>query len=182
MSPLPARCEDIASLTRSPLTTVFASTPKKRDLMSRPTIRTAGISAVLLIAGALILAPPSNADNATFIAMLGNNGIDVSNADIRNADIDLGLAICSLLNQSQSPDATVDSLVRSGNHTQRDANTWMATSVITLCPELDYITHYADYARAHLSSVPDVQPPPESHEPSPCTLPNPPTGCADGSY
>jgi hypothetical protein len=113
-----------------------------------------GLSVLLLAAGAVIGAPPANADNDSFNAMLRANGVDTSSVDSQLANVNLGLAICNMLNTTQSPNATVDSLVARGYHTQANANMWMAASVINLCPEMDYVTHYAEYARRN--PVPNV--------------------------
>jgi hypothetical protein len=101
------------------------------------------LTALLLATGLLaaVLAPSAAADNGSFVDMLRANGEDVSSVDIQFAVIDEGLAICSMLNESESPTATVDSLVQLG-HTKENANMWMAASVLNLCPELDFLTHY----------------------------------------
>jgi hypothetical protein len=110
--------------------------------MRRPIITTTGIAATLLAGGAMILAPSASADNDAFNELLRDSGVDTSSVDTQLANVDLGLATCNMLNVTQSPTATVDSLVNGGNHTQSNANIWMFASVIALCPEMDYLTHY----------------------------------------
>ena len=101
-----------------------------------------GVAALLLAAGALVGAPLASADTASFNDALGYNGVDISSVDSQMANVDLGLAICNMLNVTQNPNLTVDNLMNGGRHTSHDANVWMALSVMKLCPEMDYLTHY----------------------------------------
>ncbi|MEZ0353975.1 DUF732 domain-containing protein [Mycobacterium sp. pR1184] len=90
---------------------------------------------------AIGVATSASADSADFIQILGANGEDVSTQEIRYRSIDLGEAICDLLDANQDPNATVDYLVKLG-HSNRNANMWMAAAVMALCPRLNYLTHY----------------------------------------
>ncbi len=91
---------------------------------------------------ALGVAAPAGADSAQFIQFLQTNGENVPTEEIRNLYIDLGQAICQHLDATQNPNATVDYLVSLG-HTNRNANMWLSGSVLYLCPQLNYLTHYA---------------------------------------
>ena len=105
----------------------------------------------LLLRGALLLgalggaalgvAAPAGADSADFIKYLGAHGVDVPTPELRNDFINLGQAICGHLEVGQDPNRTVDYLVSVG-HTKANANMWLAGSVLYLCPQLNYLTHY----------------------------------------
>jgi hypothetical protein len=107
--------------------------------MVRPKIT---MNRVLLIATAVVglatLAPTPTAlaDTASFIADLERNGEDSSTAEIRSAQIDVGLAICNLYATAGS-NREVERTMAANGDSPRHIAVWTVASVLYLCPQYE---------------------------------------------
>jgi hypothetical protein len=123
-------------------------------------------------AAALVLcAPAANADQYDFINRLDASG--VSYTGYMSDMIDLGKVVCHEL-RMQTPVPAIVGYLKSRNFPDHDAGTIVGAAAATMCPDT------WPFIDSYLNGPPPAQPAPPA--PNPCTLENPPVGCADGDY
>jgi hypothetical protein len=92
------------------------------------------IAAAVVGLGVLSSSATARADTAEFLTYLGSNGEDVSSAEVREAQINLGLAICNLYATSLNNRAVMQTMMDNGQSTHEIA-VWTVGSVMYLCPQ-----------------------------------------------
>ncbi|WP_236950410.1 DUF732 domain-containing protein [Mycobacterium sp. MS1601] len=100
-------------------------------------------SGVIVAAVSLGTAAPAfaDSDSENFVNMLARYGEDVSGPEVALASVDVGYAICNLLETYNSGPQMLSYMINNGRSPE-NANLWLAASVINLCPELNYLTGY----------------------------------------
>lgn len=127
------------------------------------------LAGVAAVACSGIAASPAHADEYDFISAVDGSGIYYANIlDM----IDAGKVACHGMRARTYGPALASQLNSFGTWTAHEKTIIMTAAANTMCPDVwPWIKS--------LSTPPPPSGPPEPH---PCTLPNPPAGCADGSY
>jgi hypothetical protein len=114
-----------------------------------------------------VAAPPAQADQYDFVSELDSRGVYYSSISDM---IDIGKLTCGSLRQGTGPLNVGDHITRLG-YSGFEAGIIIVAAARNMCP---------DQMPTVLAAGRSAPPPAE--EPSPCSMPNPPAGCAHGSY
>lgn len=138
-----------------------------------------GFAASVSVCTAVVMtAPPAHADQYDFVSFLDNNGVYYDSIlDV----IDVGKAVCRTIRNGQSSfavDQAIAGLTLNGYTSNAERAVIVVGAANTMCPDIwpAVRAHQQQVATEAQNSLP------ASSEPHPCSTPNPPAGCADGSY